>query len=155
LDAQSLLYTGSRHANIASRHPHTVLPRLPASGHQARGSPASHNKTVNAGVGNWAGAGSCWQAKGNRAWGGVTLGIPVGILLCRSNDLTRFGHPTDTQEQPLASKAERKLRNSHGERRETSRASAASYTPEHRNQNEKHAFFLTYLLRTNRVSRAL
>jgi hypothetical protein len=43
---------------------------------------------------------------GNRAWGGVTLGIPVEILLCRSNHLTRFGRPTDTQKQPLASKAE-------------------------------------------------
>jgi hypothetical protein len=32
--------------------------------------------------------------------------VPVEILLCRSNDLTRFGRPTDTQKQPLASKAE-------------------------------------------------
>jgi hypothetical protein len=106
LDARSLPSTDSRHANLASRRLHTVLPQLPASGHQARSSPASHNRSVDAGVGNWAGAGLCWPLAGNRAWGGVTLGIPVEILLCRSNHLTRFGRPTDTQKQPLASKAE-------------------------------------------------
>lgn len=31
------------------------FPQLPASGHQARGSPASQNKSVDADVGNWAG----------------------------------------------------------------------------------------------------
>ena len=93
---------------------------------------------------------------GNRAWGGVTLGIPVEILLCRSYDLTCFGCPTDTQEQPLASKAEEETPQLTWRKGEKQVARQLLGTlPSTEINNEKHAPYLIYLLGANRVARVL